>query len=149
MTNGEIKKKLNEARPNLSNVSPLVHKLTWAFVPLNIMVGLAVAIQKTVAQPPLITQSIQNEIWALAFFSIAAFLAIGLKRNDWTLIKRTMTFALFIKAVWALALIIQTVRTGGEALGVLAVWIFIAYVQASCLIHFLPPTGVVTNARRG
>lgn len=144
----DIKKRLNDARPNLSNVSPLVYKLTWAFVPMNIMIGIAIAIQKTVAQPPLITEAVDNSIWAVAFLGVAVVLAYALKLNDWKLIKHTMTFALFLKAVWGIALLIQTVRTSGDALGVLAVWLFITYVQAMCLIHFLPPTGVVSDAGR-
>lgn len=144
----DIKAKLNNARPDLSNVSPIVYKLTWAFVPLNILIGIAIGIQKTVAQPPLITQTIPNEIWAGVFLGIAVFLAYGLLRNDWKLLKRTMAFALFIKAVWGIALLIQSVRTDGEALGLLAIWLFIAYVQANCIIHFLPPTGVVSDAAR-
>lgn len=144
----DIKKQLNNARPALSNVSPIVFKLTWAFVPLNILIGLALVFQKTVAQPPLITQSVPNAAWAVSFLGIATFLTYSLIVNDWQLLKRTMTFALFLKAVWGIALLIQTVRTGGEALGVLAIWLFIAYVQANCLIHFLPPTGVVTDDKR-
>lgn len=143
-----IKNQLNNARPDLSNVSPIVYKLTWAFVPLNILIALAIGIQKTVAQPPLITQTISNEVWAALFLGIAVFLAYGLLRNDWKTLKRTMATALFIKAVWGIALLIQSIRTDGEALGVLAIWLFIAYVQANCIIHFLPPTGVVSDATR-
>lgn len=146
--NKSAKNLLNNARPDLSNVSPIVFKLTWAFVPLNILIGLAILLQKTIAQPPLITQTIPNEIWASFFIAIAGCLAYSLLRNDWKMQKRTMTFALFIKAVWGLALLVQVFRTDGEALGVLAIWLFIAYVQANCLIHFLPPTGVVTDATR-
>lgn len=143
-----IKKQLNNARPDLKIVSPMVYKLTWAFVPMNLLIGLSIIVQKTVAQPPLITQAMPNSFWAVSFVGIALALAYALKNNDWKLIKSTMTFALFIKVVWGIALLIQVVRTGGDSLGVLAVWLFIAYVQANCLIHFLPPTGVVSDASR-
>lgn len=146
--NKNIKTQLNNARPSLSEVSPLVYKIMWAFVPMNILIGLAIAIQKTVAQPPLITESVPNNVWAATFLTLALVMAVGLVINDWILLKRAMTFALFTKAVWGMALLIQTVRTGGEALGVLAIWLFISYVQASCLIHFLPPTGAVSDAGR-
>lgn len=143
-----IRKRLNQARPNLKDVSPLVYKLSWAFVPLNILIGLAIAVQKTLAQPPLITAAVSNSVWAISFMIIAIFIGYGLIVNNWQSIKNGMIFGLFIKAVWGIALLIQTVRTEGEALGVLAVWLFIAYVQAMCLVHFLPPTGVISDAGR-
>lgn len=134
-----ISKKIRQARPKLSLVSPLVYSICWGFVVTNLFIAHSLLISDTLF-------ILDPRIWGLIFLILSAGVAWGLVRNEWSWIKRFMTAGLFVKATWTIYLIMVTISVPSTS-GVLGVWLLLAWVQSMSIIHFVPngfddgPTG--------
>lgn len=130
--------KLRQARPKLSLVAPLTHKIIIGFIFFNVWI--AYAIHRQEASQLLIVRGVFNkDVWAVIFISVSIWLAIALYLNEWNLIRWAMGLELFIKVLWTYALIMLGFKSGFYQLtAILALWGFSAWVQAVTILYFIP-----------
>lgn len=135
MFNSEIRK----ARPNLLAVAPLTFWLCIGYVGLNLALGYVVYSVPDLSN--LAAYKIFNQQLMGALFAVNAFLLLGsLIFNAWRAIRAMLGFGLFIKALYAYSLVILGVNTGFKQLnGIIAVWLFITWVQFCLIVFFAPP----------
>ncbi len=126
----DISKKIREARPNLSVVSPLVWSICWGYVVVNVFIAHSLWVGTT-------SFILDRRIWAVVFLLLGAGLARSLVRNDWKAIKRFLTAGLFIKSTWTIYLVLITIQYPSTS-GILGLWLFMSFVQAMTIIHFVP-----------
>lgn len=136
----EIQQAIKDARPKLKSADPKTYYISWAFVWFNYAIG---AYFWTTPlgnlHVPVVTPLLNNYVWGVLFASLAFWLMAALVDNDWPAIRRAMIGGLFVKAFWAYALIFLAFDVGfWRTLANMAMWFFIAAVQAIVVIHFLP-----------
>lgn len=130
--------KLRKVRPPLAVIAPLTHKIVLGFIVFNAWIAYTIAVQ--VSLPDTIVHGIFNRVfWTVAFGLVATGLLVGVRLNDWTLIRWSMIVGLFEKAVWAYALAALAFQYGFDSVrGVLGLWLFAAWVQLVVVIYFTP-----------
>lgn len=126
-----ISNKIRTARPRLSTVSPLVFSITWGYAITNLFIAHSLLVSQ---QTGFI---LSNNLWSGVFAILSFGLAYSLVMNDWKKIKRFMVGALFVKIIWAFYLVAQSLNEASTT-GVLGIWVFMAFVQAMTVVHFVP-----------
>lgn len=133
-----LDKRVRSARPPLSLVAPLTHKIILGSILFNVWIGYSIYQQPVL--PLVIVGSIFNKIfWALSFVVVSGILVAGLKLNDWKMIRLGMSLGVLVKSIWAYALFFVGLKYGFTSImGVLALWVFALWVQFITTIYFVP-----------
>lgn len=143
-----LKKKQNTkdmirtARPKLSLVAPLTHKICIGFGLVNM--GLAYIlfnVPTTLKTAPFIITPqagfISFPIWGIIYFVLGLVLLYAVARNDWNMLRKALIFGLFTKTIWTIALIILAFQ-GYSIFVTMTFWLFLAWTQAWTIVHFIP-----------
>lgn len=131
-----LSKKIREARPKLSLVSPLVYSISWGFAVTNFMIAHSLYVSQT-------TFMFDHRIWSIIFVLLGLGLTYGLVMNEWKVTKRVMVTGLFVKATWTIFLVVLAFQEPSTT-GVLGIWILLSYIQAMSIVHFIPD-GVISE----
>lgn len=140
----QIHRKIREARPSLSKVSPLVFKIICGFMVVNLLLMAGMFYWEPTIYPVVAPNKTAINLWGAAFGLAGIMAAYGIKHNRWKLLRSTQTLGLFIKSMWLISLILR-IGDGGTVL-IAVVWGFLFYIQLITVIHFLPP-GVTFDGR--
>jgi hypothetical protein len=145
MTN--IQKQIQQARPRLRQVTPLVHWIITVYAYFNILLGislfLAVDQSKITASLIIVNDIFSYKFWGIVFIAIGILKLFALKTNNWDLSRKSLLVGVSIKAAWALALIIRSFTSPGTFL-VTIIWFALAAIQIITFIFFMPPS-IATN----
>lgn len=146
-----IKKQLQEARPRLKMVSPLVHWIISIYAYFNIIFGLsllfAVDQSKISASLLIVNNILSYKFWGIVFIAVGILKLFALKTNNWDLSRRSLLVGVSIKAAWAVALVIRSLTSPGTFL-VSIIWVALAAIQMVTFIFFMPPS-IATNKQTG
>lgn len=136
----ELNRAIKAIRPPLSEVDPKSFYISWAYVAFNIAIGVYFLYTPTSKiRVPVVTTLLNNYFWGMTFIVLAIWLLVALLTNNWHSIRRAMVAGLFVKLFWAYALIALAIQIGFvKTLASMAMWFFIATIQAITVIHFLP-----------
>lgn len=139
-TQKQITSAIKEARPRLSEISPLVAKIVVGFATVNILLGAGLfTTQSKLASPLVIApNTLSFQLWGAAFFILGVFMAYVYIRNDWNKIRKSFIVGLIFKLTWFGALLIRYFSGEYNNPTLLVVWLFFAYVQMVTFIHFMP-----------
>lgn len=80
---------------------------------------------------------IPSSIWGVVFILLGAAMVYGLLFNKWNIIKGTLGVGLFVKALFAWALVF-TFFIHPSSLGIIGLWFGIMAWQSLCIIYFTP-----------
>lgn len=143
----EVKAKLRELRPSLREVAPTSFFICLGFAILNLVLGRSLTFQP-VGDIAIIGTYTPQWLYGLIFFLIGVVGVVALIRNNWVLIRRLQIISVLYKSIWAYALLVGLLQGGG--VGIVALWLFITYVQAIVYVFFVPSTyknGSLGNGR--
>lgn len=139
MASDSIRYRLQGARPKLSLVAPLSSYIAWAYVFVNVLLGLGMIFLYNTTVAPIAVASILNyPQWGMLFLVASIVGAYALIKNNWKLVRNIQLYGIALKSFWAVALIVRCFAYPQTIL-ITAVWIFLAYVQIGLYIHFIPP----------
>lgn len=123
-------------KPKFRRVSPIVYWDCWFFAVLNILfLGPAIYLSGTSTLP--LIRLLPAVVWAGVYLFLGLNMAYALLTNKWWLIKLALFMGLFVKALFAWALLLITLAVPAN-LGVSGLWAFAIVVQIRCLIYFTP-----------
>jgi hypothetical protein len=133
-----IEKRLNEARPRLSVVSPLVNAIIWGFVFTNLLLGIGLIISSgtTTSRLPVVTDFFSLKFYGIVFLTLGLAMFYGQAKNDWHLLKATLVVGVLLKSIWLYALAYLVFNGGSITL--LAMWAFFTFIQAATYVYFTP-----------
>lgn len=130
-------KNIRIARPNLSAVAPLTSFLVWAYVVFNFMIAYALYVQKDSRALVIYTNITPPVFWAVVFLILTLAMIYGQVQNNWKVTKDSFIVALFVKTIFAYALVYVAYQSGFKAqVGTLALWGLATLTQAGVVIHF-------------
>src|SRR5690349_10940095 len=97
-----IETKLSNIRPRIEKISPIAGYAVLGFGILNVLLGIALAFYfARVASDVVILNYIFNyQFWGVLFFISGVMLLWGFYKNNWPLMRRWLTIALFFKFMW-------------------------------------------------
>lgn len=81
--------------------------------------------------------AIPSFTWGIVFFSLGSLMVYGLISNRWSVIKAILGLGLFIKALFAWALVF-TFFAHPESLAIVGLWFGVMVWQGLCIIYFTP-----------
>lgn len=142
-----LEKQIQQARPSLKMVTPLVHWIIIIYAYFNIIFGLSLffAIDQTkISASLLIVNDIFSyKFWGVIFIAIGILKLFALKTNNWNLSRKSLLVGVSIKAAWAVALVVRSLTSPGTFL-VSIIWVALAMIQIVTFIFFMPPA-IATN----
>lgn len=140
METNEITQAIKEARPKLSVISPLVSKIIVGFIVMNILLGVSLITKFGFIVNGLVIAPNEFifQLWGAVFVLLGITKLIAYRKNNWPLIRHILVVAVFIKLIWAIALVIRYVSGDFSNPFLLIVWLFITHVQAATYVHFMP-----------
>lgn len=131
---------LQKARPNLRLISPLRFWLVVGFIIFNSTIAHILWIQPAEqGRLAIYNEIFTHKFYAVVFVILALSLLMGLLFNSWKLIKKAMLAGLFVKALFAYALVQLGIQYGFTTIeGTTALWLMIMWVQFWLYIDFEP-----------
>lgn len=139
----EIKHQIHELRPSLRLIAPLTWSIMLGFGILNLVLGLSLMYYPLGRPVAVVTEFTPLWGYGLVFMVLGVFMLYNLWRNNWKWLKRLTICGLLIKSIWLFALVLR-LFDGGNAI-ILALWLFLTYVQAMTYVHFVPKNAGVKN----
>jgi hypothetical protein len=76
-------------------------------------------------------------IWGVVFITLGCVMIYGLLSNKWNVIKAVLGVGLFVKALFAWALVF-TFFIHPSSLGIIGLWFGVMVWQSLCIIYFTP-----------
>lgn len=138
----QLHKELHDLRPPLRKVAPLSYWITVAYVIMNIIIGLSLAIafdsHRVVATLLIVNNITTYQFWGLIFILLAAGQWFSIFKNEWKWTKKSLLAGVIVKSAWAIALLVRALTSTGTLLIALP-WVTLAMIQALTIIFFLPP----------
>lgn len=128
---------LQVRKPAFRVISPWVYFSSWSFAILNIVFFAPTFIYANGSQGLVLVGLIPSFIWGIVFIILGISMIFGLLSNRWGVIKTMLGFGLFVKALFAWALVF-TFFIHPETLGVVGIWLGIMVWQGLCIIYFTP-----------
>lgn len=136
-------------KPTLQTVSPISYWTCWAFVFLNIHLGLYFSTHPSEINRVVATWILSFGLWGVVFFAVAIVLAYALLTNRWATLLITMLIGFSLKLLWAVALIFMIPELGYPRLsGSIGMWLSFAAIQAIVVIYLYPREVAVKNVER-
>lgn len=141
-------KLIQKARPKLSVVAPLTHKICLGFALVNVAIWALLSRTSnavvTQVPVPIVNQVINYDVWAWWFMFLGVWMFVALMMNRWKSLKIALGVGLFSKFLWTYALL-YLVFHGYPIYATCILWGFLAWTQAWTIIHFIPPLNGPTN----
>lgn len=135
------RKTIKQLRPRLRTVAPLTFWICVGYALVNFAIAFILfAIPNSTVQEaviPIVNEIMNFQAWGVLFGLTSLAFTYGLIRNNWMLLKRTLTFALVMKLIWTYALVYLIVM-GKEEYALAALWAFLSWVQAWTIVFFVP-----------
>jgi hypothetical protein len=124
-------------KPPFKQVSPIVYWSSWAFAVMNILfLAPDFFVSKSNTGLSLVGL-IPSTVWGFIFLGLGLSMISGLLRNCWRTIRIMLTIGLFVKAMFAWALVF-TLFSSFASRAVVGIWIGMMVWQALCIIYFSP-----------
>lgn len=120
-------------KPRLRKVSPFIFNIAIGFNIVDLCLGIGL-FNTTGIKFPIVTPTFSFQFWGIVFISLGITGIVSLAINRWKLIRRVLTVGLFLKALWAYALIFDI--QGISSLSPISLWVFVVYIQLLVVIHF-------------
>lgn len=123
-------------RPSLRKVSSAVYYSCWFFVILNLFfISPAILLGASSFLP--LVGLFSPLFWAVVFIGLGLGMAHSLVVNDWEKIKVALFVALFVKALFAWALLLVTFSSP-ITIGTLGIWLGMMVWGTLCIVYFTP-----------
>lgn len=132
-----IEQELKRARPRLHSVAPLTYSICWGYAVINILLGIGMYFLYETTVPLAVASILSYEVWGIIFAVLGLIGVHFLMTNSWKGIKRMQLAGLFVKAIWAIALLIRCI-SAPQTIVITLVWLFFAYIQFATYIYFIP-----------
>lgn len=133
---------LQQARPRLRLVSPLVFWICVIYIILNLAIGLDFILEfdklRVAASLIIVNNLTDYHFWGVVFLSLSGVKAYALWKNNWQLIRNMLLVGVAVKAAWAIALLVRIFIAPGTIL-IALLWVALAMIQIITYIFFMPP----------
>lgn len=124
-------------RPKLREIAPVVYFGSWGFVVFNVFFLAPAYFSGAGRGLALISTLLNPTFWGVVFLSIGLALGYGLLTNNWKITRGSLMVGLFVKLLWAYALL-PTVFISFSSIGIVGLWLLVSFIQSLFIIYFVP-----------
>lgn len=123
--------------PPFKKVSPMVYFSCWAFASINIFFLAPAFFFANGNKGLVLVGALPSILWGIIFLLMGGFMIGALLVNQWNMIKIMLVLGLFIKSLFAWALVFTVFASFGN-IGIVGVWFGLMTWQALCIVYFTP-----------
>jgi uncharacterized membrane protein HdeD (DUF308 family) len=132
---------LTHARPLLKEIAPLTAAICRGFAWVNFVLSaiffFILPHYRLVAPLLAVNSVLTYQVWGVVFLILGITHAGYLRSNGWNELRKTLFIGVLIKVFWLITLLLRVTYTP-SAIFLATLWGFLAYIQASTYVNFLP-----------